>query len=123
MQMIGRFQMKMAEDTLRLCRTMTPSFLSVKKITDEFRKLFLAGSKPSLGFRFLETVGWIQWFPVWNHGHRHSHRWETYLAELDRMVSEEGSDHFQTFLHLTREMGKSLRASPDAPFVPLHEVL
>jgi tRNA nucleotidyltransferase (CCA-adding enzyme) len=123
MQMIGRFQMTMASHTLRLCRTMTPFSLSTKKITDEFRKLFLVGSKPSWGFRFLETVGWIRWFPVWNRGHRHARLWKTYLAELDRMASENEEAHFQIFLHLTHEMGQSLGVSSDTPLTPSLEVL
>tara|TARA_B100000965_G_scaffold406557_1_gene446114 strand:- start:973 stop:2391 length:1419 start_codon:yes stop_codon:yes gene_type:complete len=63
MQLIARFELTIAPETLDLCKRITPETLSKERIFDEWAKLILRGIQPSLGLKFLSACGWIQYFP------------------------------------------------------------
>lgn len=63
MQLMGRFQLTAAEETLQLCRTLSPLHLSRERIFGEFKKLFEKSQVPSLGLVFLKEVRWLTYFP------------------------------------------------------------
>ena len=63
MQFTARFSLNAAPETIELCRTIHPEGLSPERIFDEWKKLILLGRRPSLGLRFLNDCGWIQYFP------------------------------------------------------------
>ncbi len=62
-QFMARFNLRMAEDTEALCRTLTPEFLSRERIEEEFTKLLTKGLYPSLGLEMLRRVGWLTYWP------------------------------------------------------------
>lgn len=57
MQFIGRFEMFPDDRLNAVCKTMDVHDVSVERIEDEFNKLFLKSQKPSLGIRWLHTLG------------------------------------------------------------------
>lgn len=63
MQFVARFELSVAPETLELCRSLTPSNLPPERLFEEWRKLIVAGRRPSLGLRFLRDVGWLRFFP------------------------------------------------------------
>jgi tRNA nucleotidyltransferase (CCA-adding enzyme) len=63
MQFAARFDLAVAPETVALCRTLELERLSRERIFDEWRKLVLQGTHPSLGLAFLRDCGWIRYFP------------------------------------------------------------
>lgn len=57
MQFIGRFDMQPDEQLNAICAAMDFSRVSVERIDDEFEKLFLKSKRPSLGIRWLDSIG------------------------------------------------------------------
>lgn len=57
MQFIGRFEMKPDESLNAVCKTMDISQVSKERISTEFEKLLLKSKQPSLGFRWLLSIG------------------------------------------------------------------
>lgn len=62
-QFVARFEMEPDDELRQLCGEADLLDLSPERLWDEFRKLFLKGRRPSLGFRFLEDVGLLRFFP------------------------------------------------------------
>jgi tRNA nucleotidyltransferase (CCA-adding enzyme) len=65
-QFAARFQMRMAPETVELCRSLLPQFESLPKerIWEEFSKLLDKGTKVSMGLDVLAATGWIEKFPA-----------------------------------------------------------
>lgn len=63
MQHLARFELKIAPETLHLCKHIEPEGLSKERIFDEWKKLILLGMRPSLGLQFLRDCGWVRYFP------------------------------------------------------------
>lgn len=63
MQFVARFELKAADETVELCRTITPEGLPPERIFEEWKKLVLLGVKPSLGLEFLRMAGWLRYYP------------------------------------------------------------
>ncbi|HVS14329.1 MAG TPA: HD domain-containing protein [Thermoanaerobaculia bacterium] len=63
MQLIARFELSPAAQTVRVCRTMSAAELAPERIFEEWRKLLLRGRVPSLGLRFLRQCGWLREAP------------------------------------------------------------
>lgn len=63
MQLIARFQLQPAPETLELCRRIEPEGLAPERVSSEWKKLVLLGARPSLGLAFLAACGWIRYFP------------------------------------------------------------
>ncbi len=57
MQFIGRFEMCPDDELNTLCAEMDIAQISRERIEEEFRKLFLFSRRPSLGIRWLYTIG------------------------------------------------------------------
>ncbi|MCR5183874.1 MAG: HD domain-containing protein [Opitutales bacterium] len=63
MQFIARFDLKIAPETLELCKTITIENLSRERIFEEWSKLLVKGKKISAGLTFLRDCGWVRYFP------------------------------------------------------------
>ncbi len=63
MQFVARFELEAAPETIALCRTLTPKHLPAERLWEEWKKLILKGRLPSKGLHFLQTCGWLQYFP------------------------------------------------------------
>jgi len=57
MQFVGRFAMTPDDELNTLCASMDIRGVSVERIETEFEKLLLRSSRPSLGLRWLRTIG------------------------------------------------------------------
>ncbi|MBI2344936.1 CCA tRNA nucleotidyltransferase [Candidatus Dependentiae bacterium] len=57
MQFVARFQMNVDPTLSKVCQTMDVSQISAERIWQEFSKLFLKSQYPSIGVRWLETIG------------------------------------------------------------------
>ncbi len=62
-QFVGRFQLSLHPDTVRLCRQQDLAEVSPERLFEEFRKLFLKAPVPSLGMRALEEMNGLRFFP------------------------------------------------------------
>jgi len=60
MQFISRFEMYPDKELDDLCKSMDVSKVSVERIDEEFRKLMLKSKRPSLGIRWLITIGRLE---------------------------------------------------------------
>lgn len=60
MQFVGRFEMQPDAELNELCAHMNLSGLSKERISDEFEKLLLKSSRPSLGLRWIANIGRMQ---------------------------------------------------------------
>jgi tRNA nucleotidyltransferase (CCA-adding enzyme) len=60
MQFVGRFEMLPDDELNDVCRKMVLKGLSRERISDEFEKLLLQASRPSLGLRWLVVIGRIR---------------------------------------------------------------
>jgi len=63
MQFAGRFECRIAPETIAFCTSLTPHNLSIERIWDEWKKWILKSKKPSIGLQFLDTTRWIQYYP------------------------------------------------------------
>lgn len=63
MQFIARFELQVAPETLSLCQSIEMESLPPERLFEEWRKLLVAGRKPSLGMNFLRDSGWVRYFP------------------------------------------------------------
>ena len=63
MQMVARFGLEPADETVALCRQIGPEGLARERIFDEWRKLILQGIEISRGFDFLRRTGWLAQYP------------------------------------------------------------
>ena len=63
MQLIARFDFKIAEESLKLCQQIKIENLSKERIFEEWKKLILKGQKISAGLFFLKDSTWLKYFP------------------------------------------------------------
>lgn len=63
MQFIARFGLRPAQETIRLCRTMTPEGLAPERLMGEWSKLLVQGTWISHGLAFLRSVNWVNYYP------------------------------------------------------------
>lgn len=62
-QFASRFALKLAPDTVELCRTLSLSDLSVERLFEEFKKWLLKPGKPSMGLKAFLDIGLESYFP------------------------------------------------------------
>ena len=66
-QFASRFEFTIDKKTKELCRQMVLSddlsYLAKERVYEEFKKLFLKSSKPSIGFELLKELGVLKYFP------------------------------------------------------------
>lgn len=63
MQFTARFALQPAEETVALCRTITPETLPPERIFQEWRTLILKGIDIARGLTFLRDTGWVHYYP------------------------------------------------------------
>jgi tRNA nucleotidyltransferase (CCA-adding enzyme) len=63
MQLVARFELTVAEETIRVARAMDGAELAPERVFEEWRKLILLGRRPSLGLGFLRRCGWLRESP------------------------------------------------------------
>ncbi|MDR1401452.1 MAG: HD domain-containing protein [Puniceicoccales bacterium] len=63
MQFAGRFKLKAARETIKLCRSLSIYDISRERIFSEWKKLMLRSTMPSLGLQFLRDCEWVKFFP------------------------------------------------------------
>lgn len=63
MQLVARFELTPAPDTVALCRSMEREGLARERIFEEWRKLVLRGELLSAGLEFLRRTTWLRYFP------------------------------------------------------------
>jgi tRNA nucleotidyltransferase (CCA-adding enzyme) len=63
MQLAARFELTAAPETVALCKTLTQDRQPSERLWQEWRKLLLQGTKPSLGLQFLSECGWLRFYP------------------------------------------------------------
>jgi tRNA nucleotidyltransferase (CCA-adding enzyme) len=63
MQLASRFELTVAPETVALCRTLSQESQPRERLWEEWKKLLLQGSKPSLGLQFLRHCGWLRFYP------------------------------------------------------------
>ncbi len=63
MQLSARLQCDIDPDTIRLCQNVSPKDLPKERLWEEFKKLFLKASKPSLGLVAADKLGILKLFP------------------------------------------------------------
>lgn len=59
-QFIGRFEMHPDKEFEKLLRTMSLQDVSIERIHSEYEKLFLLSERPSLGFRWIHSLGRLE---------------------------------------------------------------
>jgi len=66
-QFAARFEFNLDEKTKKLCKKIVLSdellYLPKERVYEEFKKLFLKSSKPSIGFELLHELGILKYFP------------------------------------------------------------
>jgi tRNA nucleotidyltransferase (CCA-adding enzyme) len=66
-QFSARFEFRLYDKTFELCKEIVQNnelyFLPKERIYEEFKKLFLKSSKPSIGFELLKDLGVLKYFP------------------------------------------------------------
>ncbi len=119
MQLAARFGLRVAEETVALCRTIEPEGLARERIFDEWKKLLLLGERISLGLDFLRSSGWVGYYPElaaligcpqeprW---HPEGDVWTHILHVMDAFASErigeEWEDLVVGFACLCHDLGK-----------------
>ena len=63
MQFVARFDLTPAQETIEVCRGMTPEGLAPERLFGEWAKLLTQGVKISKGLNFLKDVGWVKYYP------------------------------------------------------------
>ena len=63
MQFVARFDLTPAEDTIAVCRQMTPEGLPPERLFEEWAKLLTKGVRISKGLEFLRATGWVRYYP------------------------------------------------------------
>lgn len=63
MQLVARFNLTVAPETISICRSMDLEGLARERVYEEWRKLLLQGQSISLGLSFLADTAWIAHFP------------------------------------------------------------
>lgn len=126
MQFAARFDLTVAQETVDLCRSIEPEGLPSERLFEEWKKLILAGARPSRGLDFLRESGWIRYSPelealvgceqdeswhpegdVWNHTMRCM---DVFASER---IGEPWEDLVVGFAVLCHDMGKPSTTSHD----------
>jgi len=63
MQFIARFELRPAQETIDLCRTVSIEDLPPERLFEEWAKLLRKGVKIGRGLAFLRTTNWVRYFP------------------------------------------------------------
>jgi tRNA nucleotidyltransferase (CCA-adding enzyme) len=121
MQFAARYDLKAAPETISLCRDIAPEGLAQERIFGEWRKLILAGSRPSRGLEFLQACRWTRYFPELKalvgceqdpYWHPEGDVWNHVLCCLDAFASQRIGDEWEDlvvgFAVLCHDFGKPI---------------
>ncbi|MFA6317541.1 MAG: polynucleotide adenylyltransferase, partial [Elusimicrobiota bacterium] len=119
MQFAARFELTPAPETVALCRSIEPEGLASERVFEEWRKLILQGSRPSLGLTFLKDTGWLSHYPELEalvgceqepEWHPEGDVWAHTLHGMDafarRRIGDEAEDIVVGFAVLCHDFGK-----------------
>jgi len=123
MQFIGRFEMMPDNELNDICAKMSLKGLSQERICDEFEKLLLKSAQPSLGLRWLVSIGRIyellpelgalltvQQEPVWHpEGNVFEHTMQVIDAAAQLKYSSKCEKLVILFAALCHDLGKATR--------------
>jgi tRNA nucleotidyltransferase (CCA-adding enzyme) len=65
-QFAARFELDVVDETVEICKEQDLSELSVERIEEEFRKLFLKSRQPVKGLYWLKEMNLLRFFPEWS---------------------------------------------------------
>ncbi len=122
-QFCSRFNLSLDKDTSKLCKNMVEQNqlleLPKERIYEEFKKLFLKSSKPSIGFELLRKLGILKYFPELEalvrceqdkEYHPEGSVWIHTLMSLDEMVKLKTDDEYRNlylfYAVLCHDLGK-----------------
>ncbi len=121
MQMLARFELRAAAETVERCRHIEPEGLPRERLLEEWKKLLLRGRRISRGLAFLRDCGWVRYYPElaalidcpqdpeW---HPEGDVWVHTLHVLDAFASERLGDPWEDlvvgFACLCHDFGKPL---------------
>ena len=124
MQLVARFGLTPAAETIALCRDLDPQDLPAERIFQEWSKLLLLGVKPSHGLSFLADCGWSSHFPELDalrgcpqdpSWHPEGDVWDHTRHSLDVFAAERLADRWEDlvvgFAVLCHDMGKPATTS------------
>ncbi len=63
MQFAGRFEFKIAPETVELCQSLDLAELPKERLYEEFKKLILKAKRPSIGLEAARELGVLKYFP------------------------------------------------------------
>ena len=63
MQFAARFEFRVAQETVEVCRRMDAENLPCERLFEEWRKMLVKGRKISLGLGFLRESTWLRFYP------------------------------------------------------------
>lgn len=139
MQFIARFDLDAAPETIALCRELSPEYLPMERLWEEWKKLILKGSQIRKGLNFLKDCGWLQYAPELEalngcaqdlQWHPEGDVWQHTLHCLDAYAAHRIGDEWEDLIVglsvLCHDMGK-----PDTTYTdengrirsPRHDVL
>ncbi|MEM0965129.1 MAG: polynucleotide adenylyltransferase [Verrucomicrobiota bacterium] len=126
MQFIARFELTPSPDTISICASLVQTHLAEERIFGEWKKLILQGVRPSLGLFFLETIGWLRFYPELEatvdcpqdpRWHPEGSVWRHTCFCLDAFATErigdETEDLFVGLAVLCHDLGKVLTTETD----------
>lgn len=127
MQFMARFDMKVAPETLEVCRTMTMENLPAERLYEEWKKLILKGKTISAGLAFLKDSTWLRYFPELEalvgceqdkEWHPEGDAWMHTLHCMDAYAGLRTGDEYEDTVvglaTLCHDLGKPLRTFTDA---------
>lgn len=119
MQLAARLEFEVAPETLALCRTLPLEELPKERLFEEFKKLFLKASKPSIGLKIAREAGILRLFPELQglidlpqdpQWHPEGDVWTHTLMVVDEMarlrIQDEPQDLIWMFAALCHDLGK-----------------
>ena len=66
MQFVARFNLAPAQETVAVCRSMTPEGLPPERLFEEWAKLLTQGVAIGRGLAFLRATNWVRYYPELN---------------------------------------------------------
>jgi len=123
MQFAGRFELRILEETLAICRAQDLAELPRERIWEEFRKLTMQSARPAQGLRYAPELGVLHYLPELRAVYEAPSQegtspWELTLAMLDCAAAlREGPDDEPRVLMtaaLCHQMDANGKPEPDA---------
>ncbi|MDH5751803.1 MAG: hypothetical protein OEZ59_05235 [Deltaproteobacteria bacterium] len=127
MQFAGRFGMKIAPETLEICRRQDLHELPKERIWEEFRKLLLLSPHPSAGLEYAQDLGLMHYFPELKALHDYPAPqgapsgvtpWRVSLAAMDRAALRREGDEEHDLVLMYAALCHLMGPSPHIESLP-----